>query len=112
MPNNKSTEKRLRQDKVRYERNKAKKKAYKSIKNRIKKGEANLMHEFYKAIDKTAKSGVIHKNKAAREKSRLQAFIKKTGKNETIKISKKVIAKSVAKKTSPSKKTLNKKASE
>ncbi|MEK9147794.1 MAG: 30S ribosomal protein S20 [Patescibacteria group bacterium] len=107
MPNNKSTEKRLRQDKVRYERNKLKKKTYKSIKNRIKKGETNLMPEFYKAIDKAAKNGVIHKNKAAREKSRLEVFIKKT---EKIKTSKKVIAKSVAKKTAPSKKILKKKA--
>ncbi|KKP36209.1 MAG: 30S ribosomal protein S20 [Candidatus Roizmanbacteria bacterium GW2011_GWA2_32_13] len=111
MPHNKSTAKRLRQDKILTERNKTKKKAYKSIKNRIKKGEINLMPEFYKAVDKASKSGVIHKNKAAREKSRLEAFIKKTEKNKTVKTSKKIITKSVAKKTSPSKKALNKKAS-
>lgn len=108
MPNTKSAKKRLKQDKVRYTRNKAKKKAYRSIKTRIKKGEDGLMPAFYKAVDKAAKSGAIHKNKASREKSRLIALVKRIEKKDAVK---KIVKKSAAKKTVPNKTASKKKAS-
>lgn len=44
-----------------------------------KKDEAlSLLPKVYKAIDKTAKRGVIKKNTASRKKSRLTRFVNKT----------------------------------
>jgi len=40
----------------------------------------NLLPRAYKLIDKAAKRGVIKKNTAARHKSRLTAFVKKSSK--------------------------------
>lgn len=58
------------------------KKVVKNIKRLVadkKKDEVNAMLPLaYKAIDKAAKTGVIKKNTAARKKSRLTQFIKKT----------------------------------
>ena len=39
---------------------------------------AKLMPTAYKAIDKAAKRGIIKKNTAARKKSRLAAFVKRS----------------------------------
>ena len=39
---------------------------------------AEMLPEAYKAIDKAAKRGVIKENTAARKKSRLAAFLKRT----------------------------------
>ena len=50
------------------------------------------MKQFQKAIDKAAKKGIIHKNKAAREKSRIIGFVKRSHQGEvlgTVKASKK-----------------------
>lgn len=85
MPNNKSTEKRLRQNKVRQARNKAIKS---SIKTQIKKvtvaldaGDAAGAEEQYKLaarkLDRAGAKNIIHRNAAARKKSRLQNAIKK-----------------------------------
>ncbi len=84
MPNNASTEKRLRQTKVRTERNKSIKSA---MKTQIKKvlqsaaaGDVATAESEYKAaakkIDRAGAKKVIHLNKAARAKSRLQRAIK------------------------------------
>ncbi|HNY36652.1 MAG TPA: 30S ribosomal protein S20 [Petrotogaceae bacterium] len=86
MPNIDSAKKRVKQDEVRKERNKA----YKSrFKNSIKKvlsaiekkaGKEELMtllSEAFKSIDKAASKGAIHKNQAARRKSRLHIKVKK-----------------------------------
>ncbi len=85
MPNSKSAEKRLRQNKVRHARNKATKSA---VKTQIKKvvaavenGDiATAENEFKLAARKLDRAGarnVIHRNAAARQKSRLQHAIKK-----------------------------------
>ncbi len=54
--------------------------AIKKIDTAITSGDANAAREAYKAqqatIDSLARKGVIHKNKAARHKSRLAARIK------------------------------------
>ncbi len=79
MPQLKNAEKALRQNKKNEARNK-------NYKNRIKKLTRNfndllkdnkheeakkLLPTLYKAIDKAAKKNIIHKNNAARKKSRL-----------------------------------------
>ncbi|MDD3468833.1 MAG: 30S ribosomal protein S20 [Thermoguttaceae bacterium] len=85
MPNTKSAEKRLRQDEVRCERNRA---AKREVRTRCKKvliaieggnvAEATeLFREATKCLDQAAAKRVIHKNTAARSKSRLSARIKK-----------------------------------
>ncbi len=79
MPNTKSAEKAMRQSKRRHEFNlKIKsevKQSLKEVRRLIKAGDkskaAELMREAMSALDKAAKKGVIHKNNAARRKSRL-----------------------------------------
>ena len=86
MPKLKSAKKRLRQDKKKKTQNRVKKDAYKELKRQIKKtvqGEKtaksleDLASKFSKAVDKAAKVGTIHKNKAAREKASVMAFIRR-----------------------------------
>lgn len=73
MPNIKSAEKRLRQNVKRRLRNMAVKSAMKTaIKKAISaKGADAALKEAISAIDRAAAKGVIHKNTAARKKSRL-----------------------------------------
>jgi small subunit ribosomal protein S20 len=84
MPNTSSAKKRLRQNVVRRERNRAVKSA---VKTQIKKvlsaiddGNVELAETEYRAaakqIDRAGARRVIHKNAAARKKSRLQKIIK------------------------------------
>ena len=76
----------MRQSERRAEKNFKRKEAYKSALKQIKKlvaakkiSEAEkLISEAYKALDKAAKTGVIKPNAAARRKSRLMAWIKKS----------------------------------
>lgn len=72
MPIIKSAIKKLRKDRNRTIFNKAKKENLKALikKTRIEKSPANLQAVF-SALDKAAKTNLIHKNKAARLKSRL-----------------------------------------
>jgi small subunit ribosomal protein S20 len=73
LPNIKSAKKRVLVSKLRQERNKANKTALKSV---IKKaraegaGSAELKNVII-ALDKSVTKGIVHKNKAARLKSRL-----------------------------------------
>lgn len=84
MPNSKSAAKRLRQDKKKAERNtQAKlniayiaKKITKSIEAKDKTKAEEWYAKFQKAIDKASKSGLYHKNTAARKKSRMVARFK------------------------------------
>jgi small subunit ribosomal protein S20 len=79
MPNTKSAAKRLRQNIKRRARNRAVKHTvkthYKRVLAAIQKGDLQLAQEEFrlavKKIDQAAAKGVIHKNKAARLKSRL-----------------------------------------
>jgi small subunit ribosomal protein S20 len=84
MPNTKSAKKRLRQSLERRTRNRAVKS---SLKTQIKKvlsavegGDAAASSEEFRAaakkLDQAAAKGVIHRNKAARLKSRLSARLK------------------------------------
>jgi small subunit ribosomal protein S20 len=79
MPNNLSTEKRLRQTKTRTERNKSIKTAMKTQLKKVlaaaEAGEIDKAETEYKLaakkLDKAGSTNVIHKNAAARQKSRL-----------------------------------------
>lgn len=90
MPITKSAKKKLRKDKKRETENLKLKKSYKkTVKVTRKNPSKKNLTEASKVIDKAAKKGIIHKNKAARIKSRLTH--KKTADKETT--SKKIKAK-------------------
>ncbi len=74
MPLIKSAKKKLRQDKKRTVANATYKKKYKVAMKKV----TGSLTKVYSAIDKAAKKGIIHKNKAARLKS--QAARKKKNK--------------------------------
>ena len=79
MPNIKSAKKRVKTDLVKKERNNDKiasmRTAIKKVKLSSKQGDQELALENLKLankkIDKAVKSGLVHKNKAARDKSKL-----------------------------------------
>lgn len=83
MPNTSSAKKSLRQSKRRQTRNLKKKEGMLSVTRNIKKlvatgkkSEAEkLLTSAYKTFDKSAKSGYIAKNAAARNKSRLARLV-------------------------------------
>lgn len=87
MPKTKSAKKALKQNIKRLERNLFKKEAYKKAIKEYKKliSEKKIeeakqkLNLVYKTLDKAAKKNVIHKNKAARLKSRLLTLLKKKG---------------------------------
>lgn len=84
MPNKKSAKKRMRQNVKRYMRNRAHKGRMKTFIKKTRKaieaGDLELARELFRqtmsVIDKTAQKGIIHRNKAARLKSRLNARLK------------------------------------
>lgn len=72
MPITKSAIKRMRQDRTKTLRNKTTKSTLKKALSTIKKTKSLTdLTKAYSIIDKTAKKKVIHKNKAARLKSKL-----------------------------------------
>ena len=79
MPNIKSAAKAMRQSKTRHEFNQATKDSVKKGVREVRKlitagdlkGAAEAMKKAMSALDKAAKKNVIHKNTAARKKSRL-----------------------------------------
>lgn len=79
----KSAKKALRQNIKHRIRNLRKKRKIKDLKKEVKilvseqkKEEAKkLLPKFYKALDKAAKTGVIKKNKASREKSKITKLL-------------------------------------
>ena len=78
MANHKSALKRVRQTKVRTERNRARKTVIKTLRKKTLAAVAaadapdagQSLAEFSSAVDKAAKKGLIHKNKAATLKSK------------------------------------------
>ena len=85
MPNIKSSKKDVISSKIAYEKNKAEKTALKTV---VKKFDASLVagdraaaEAAYKAavvaVDKAVKSGVLHKNTAARKKSSMTLQLNK-----------------------------------
>jgi len=126
MPIKKAAKKSLRQTKKRTLKNKAIKENYKNLVKKAKKEItakkkdpiAKTLSEIATAVDKAAKRGVIHKNKAARIKSRLmrdlnKAFDKKVSlvKRERVKQEVKKPSSAKATKGKPVKKTTTKPAS-
>lgn len=93
MPIIQSAKKKMRKDKVRTQKNKIKKDALKALikKVRASKSTDNLTAAF-SALDKAAKTNLIHKNKASRLKSRLSKGISGTA-TAVKKTSKKKVAK-------------------
>ncbi len=84
MANIPSAQKRARQEEVRRLRNKSRRTAMrtsmKKVLKAVKTGDHGQAQEAYReavrVIDRTANRGVIHKNKAARHKSRLNARVR------------------------------------
>lgn len=71
----------MRKDKVRTERNAKKETALKGlIKNMRRTPSVELLSQTMSALDKAAKTNLIHKNKAARIKSRLAKRLNPTAK--------------------------------
>ncbi len=81
MPNIKSAKKKLRKDVKRTKRNDAYKKTVrKAMKDIVKSGSKagkGTLEKAYSIIDKAAKKKVIHKNTAARLKSRVNKLLSK-----------------------------------
>jgi small subunit ribosomal protein S20 len=85
MPQTKSAAKRLRQSIVRQERNRSTRRAIRSqirkVRDAIVAGDVALAQTEFRAavvkLDRAAAGKVIHRNSAARTKSRLAAAIKK-----------------------------------
>ena len=84
MPRTKSAKKAVRQTKKRTEINKkikdAVRKSFKEVKKAIESGSSNLeglIKTFQKSLGKAVKSGIVHKNTAARKLSRLISRVKK-----------------------------------
>jgi small subunit ribosomal protein S20 len=78
LPNIKAAEKWTRQTQKRTTRNKDVKSRLKTIyKKAVTSGDADSAKSVESQFDKAAKSGAIHKNKAARKKSRLSKALAK-----------------------------------
>ena len=80
MANHKSALKRIRSDKAKYLRNRYQAKStrtfIKKLRNTTDKAEAEeLLKKVSGMIDKLAKNNVIHKNKAANNKSKLARYV-------------------------------------
>ena len=84
MPNTASAKKRLRQDEVRKNRNRAIKsvirKRVRTVREAVAAGDLDKANEEFKLaakqLDRAGAKNVIHRNAAARKKSRLQKLIK------------------------------------
>lgn len=89
MPVTKSAIKKLRQDKKRTAVNKKIKQQLVSVVKGVKKSKKISLEQAFSKIDRAAKSGAIHKNKAARLKSQVskiapkKASVKKTSSAKT-----------------------------
>ena len=83
MPNIKSDKKRVKTDKIKKERNKNQiadmRTAIKKVKVAVKEGNkkeiTSILDTANKKIDKAVSSGLVHKNKAARDKSKLAKIV-------------------------------------
>jgi small subunit ribosomal protein S20 len=84
MPNSKSAEKRLRQNVVRRLRNRTVKSSIRSqlrkVREAVSAGDMDKAEQEYRSaaqkLDRAGQRNIIHRNKAARTKSRLQRMIK------------------------------------
>lgn len=77
MPNIKSAKKKVKQDKKRTARNESYLRSVKNLMKSLFSGGKADVKKAYSAIDKAAKKKVIHKNRAARLKSRVSKLASK-----------------------------------
>ncbi len=83
MPNHKSCEKRLRQEKKRAARNHFVRNTIKTLSKKMHNSNISLeekkelLQQVFSKLDKAAKVGVIHKRTASRRKSRLTKYYNK-----------------------------------
>jgi small subunit ribosomal protein S20 len=92
MPNTTSAKKRLRQDSVRRLRNRASKSAMRTqirkVREAVQAGDVQKAEQEFQVaaqkLDRAGASRVIHPNKAARLKSRMQRAIKKAKQAKTV----------------------------
>lgn len=78
MPVTKSAKKKLKKDKARTRQNQKLENLLKSAVKKAQKGKTEkLMKEAIKLADKATKKNIIHKNKAARLKSKLSRLVSK-----------------------------------
>lgn len=77
MPHSKSAAKRVRQNEKKRLRNKAVKSHVRTMIKKVMESEnkEEALKKAYSALDKAVKKGVIHKNAAARKKSRLAKLL-------------------------------------
>jgi len=80
LPNNKSAEKRMRTNEIRADRNRAFRSRLRSALKKVRTASdsavgAAALREASSLLDRAARKRIIHPNKAARAKSRLNAFI-------------------------------------
>ena len=93
MPLTKQAIKKVRQDKRKTIYNVRVKKTYKQAVAAFRKNPtAKDISAVFSKLDKAAKTNIIHKNKAARLKSRLSKLIKSSGKSSTLKTPRKQAA--------------------
>ncbi|MDP3974295.1 MAG: 30S ribosomal protein S20 [Candidatus Daviesbacteria bacterium] len=79
MPIIKSAIKKVRKDKIRTARNKKREDTLKDLIKKVRKSKsAKDLQAVYSALDKAAKVKLIHRNRAARLKSRLSKGVKET----------------------------------
>ena len=83
MPKIKSAKKAMRQARARTVRNKAQRSALRTAVKHVRAATAETAATAYaiaaRLLDRAARKGLIHKNNAARHKSRLAAMVKKLG---------------------------------
>jgi len=87
MPNHKSCEKRLRQEKKRSARNNYVKSTINTLSKKIRSGisleeKQQLLNKIYSDLDKAAKRNVIHKRTASRRKSRIANYVNNLSKED------------------------------
>jgi small subunit ribosomal protein S20 len=104
MANHKSAQKRIRANAAKRLRNRYQAKTtrtlIKTVRNSSDKTEASeLFKKVASLLDKLAKKNVIHKNKAANQKSKLAKFVSKIGSAPAVEV-KKAARKTAAKKKS------------
>jgi small subunit ribosomal protein S20 len=80
LPNTKSAEKRMRTSEIRAERNRAFRSRLRTALKRVRGASdsavgADALREASSLLDRAAQKRIIHPNKAARAKSRLNAFL-------------------------------------
>ena len=86
MPNVKSAEKRMRTSERRRERNRQFRSKLRTAIKKVRQAESTAagteaLQEAIVLIDRAAHKNIVHANKAARDKSRLHAFVQKIDQN-------------------------------